>query len=250
MAQGRTPSNDRKRQVDLGVLEAKNLAECLAVDFAALYGVVFGAGAKKHVKAISELQSLGIVKRMDATATHILKVHGVEALGAMQTHSSDTVRGWAAFMVGQIPQLTLKQRLERIKPYADDSHFGVREWAWMAVRAHIAEDLDASIKLLKPWTKSDSFRVRRFATEATRPRGVWAAHIQRLKDEPEIGLPLLMPLSSDPEKYVRDSVANWLNDAAKSQPKWVKSLCADWSKASKSKETAYIVKRALRSLKV
>ncbi|WP_286710526.1 MULTISPECIES: hypothetical protein [Sphingobacterium] len=78
----------------------------------------------------------------------------------------------------------------------------------MAIRNRIAFDLDRSITYLSLWAMEKDENVRRFATESTRPRGVWCKHIDRLKQEPSLALPILEPLKSDPSKYVRDSVAN------------------------------------------
>lgn len=55
-------------------------------------------------------------------------------------------------------------------------------------------------------------------------------------------------LKSDPSKYVQDSVANWMNDAGKTQPEFVIEICKKWKQESPTKETNYIIKRALRSL--
>jgi len=88
--------------------------------------------------------------------------------------------------------MTLAERLAAIRPLADDSHFGVREWAWIAVRPHLAADLDQAIALLAAeWTSDRSERIRRFASESIRPRGVWCAHLSVLKKEPERALPVL-----------------------------------------------------------
>ena len=138
------------------------------------------------------------------------------------------MRGWACFLVGALPDVSLQARLDRIRPLADDAHFGVREWAWLAVRPRLADDLQASVQALRPWTQDRSERVRRFASESLRPRGVWCAHIAALKSDPAIALPLLEPLRADPAAYVQDSVANWLNDASKDQPAWVRAVCARW----------------------
>ena len=91
----------------------------------------------------------------------------------------------------------------------------------MAVRPHVAAELARAIALLVDWTADHSPYVRRFASEATRPRGVWCTHIAALRREPEPGRALLEPLRADPSGYVQDSVGNWLNDAGKDRPDWV-----------------------------
>jgi 3-methyladenine DNA glycosylase AlkC len=158
------------------------------------------------------------------------------------------VRCWAAYTVGKNTKLSTEQMLRQIQPFAADRHFGVREIAWLAVRPVIAKNLTESITILSKWTSHKDENVRRFCTEATRPRGVWCEHIEELKQNPALGLVILEPLMADAAKYVQDSVGNWLNDASKTAPAFVIDLCKKWDKESKTKETAYIIKKALRTV--
>ena len=229
-----------------GSVASATLTEGLAIDFAQLLSAaVPGIGAAR-LERMRALAAAGITKRM-ALAAQLLLEADVD-LAQLQAHASDTVRGWVCFAIAAQAGWTLPQRLTAMRPLADDGHFGVREWTWLALRPHLAESLDEAIALLAPWTAEPSERLRRFACEALRPRGVWCAHLARLKEQPQLGLPLLLPLRADPAVYVQDSVANWLNDAAKSQPDWVRGLCAQWLQESPVAATVRICKRAQRSL--
>jgi 3-methyladenine DNA glycosylase AlkC len=167
----------------------------------------------------------------------------------MANHNSDIIREWAACIVGYCTDITFAEKLTWIRPMADDPNAGLREIAWMALRNDVAVDPKATVRELLPWTTEASERLRRFASEVTRPCGVWCAHIPLLKSQPRIGLPILEPLRDDNAKYVRDSVANWLNDASKSMPEFVIKLTDRWQKESPTQNTAAIVKRALRTLR-
>ncbi len=171
--------------------------------------------------------------------------HVVKELG---NHVSDVVRGWVALAIGFLPHLTLKSCLRQMRRFANDPHFAVREYAWMAARPHLAKNLESSFRLLLPWAQHQEVNIRRFAIEVLRPRGVWCMHIDVLKEQPEIAEALLGVVNSDRSRYVQDSVANWLNDAAKTRPDWVEELCDRWLVESPTKETQRICRRAQRSI--
>lgn len=248
---------DRLVALNSGTTETRTLAECLAVDQAVLAQAVLGADTAAAIaRTAGDARALGISRQMAAVGAALAAAVPAGELAELARHPSDTVRGWVAFAVGRggngDGDGALAQRLAAQRPFAADSHFGVREWAWLAVRPFIARamatDGPGTVALLVPWTADPDANVRRFAVESTRPRGVWCEHIPTLKQTPEPAAALLEPLRADPARYVQDSVANWLNDAGKTRPDWVVALCGRWAAAGHP-DTARIVARALRSIR-
>ena len=168
---------------------------------------------------------------------------------SLASHTSDMVRAWAAYTVAANPDMQLDQRLNITRRFAADRSHAVRECAWDSYRQYIAAEPRTGIGLLIPWLSDTDPNIRRCAVESTRPMGVWTAHIAALKTDPELGLPLLEPVRSDPSRYVQNAVANWLNDASKTQPEWVLETTERWLAESQSRETQWIVNRARRTLR-
>lgn len=230
-----------------GACETRTLVEALAIDFRMLIRAVVPALRREP---LAELDStIPYTRRMSAAGAILLERIGLAAATKLRDHPSDTVRGWVAYVVAAAPRLSLADRLKRVRPLADDRHFGVREWAWLALRPHICANIAETIRLLTPWTAHRSANLRRFASEATRPRGVWCNHIDSLKREPATGLAILEPLRSDSARYVQDSVANWLNDAARTRPDWVQKVCVRWLRESDTPETRRTCARARRNIR-
>ncbi len=236
-----------------GLIETANLMEWLAVDQMKLLQSVLrdlgkldwydsfyeAISAQKKPSANSNTKIIGIMFLQLTNDNSILNY--------LSKHCSDVPRCWATYWAG-IKEDDIAVRLNTIKPYAADSHFGVREVAIFASKEAIVANLDKAIHILSDWTSSTDENIRRYAVETTRPMGVWTKKIDALKENPEKGIRLLEPLKSDSSKYVRDSVGNWLNDASKTQPGWVRTICDRWERESTTKETQYILKKALRSI--
>ena len=238
----------RLEALNHGEVETATLVEALAIDFATLLRATFPQVSLEATKSLQAAKDRGITQRMALAGKLMLDHFGPAGYLRLARNRSDTVRGWAAYLLAASPDFTLGERLQLIRALANDHNAGVREWAWLALRPHIAEGIDHAIDLLEPWTVSTSPFLRRFASEATRPRGVWCRHIDTLKREPFLGLLIIEPLRADPHRYVQDSVANWLNDAGKSQPQWVRDVCSRWHRESESQSTVRICRRALRSV--
>ncbi|MCU1001385.1 MULTISPECIES: DNA alkylation repair protein [Stenotrophomonas] len=241
-------SAHRLHALNSGSVATTHLAECLAVDFGELLRCVAPLLEPEALQRMRDAAGKGITQRM-ALAAQLLREAGQGTPALWQHHSCDTVRGWACYLIGSDARATLAEKLQQMRTLADDPHFGVREWAWLALRADIVAAPLQALEYLQPWTQEGSPNLRRFACEALRPRGVWATHIALFKQHPEQAVALLEALADDPERYVQDSVGNWLNDAGKTQPQWLRDLCARWQREHDSTANACIRKRAMRSLR-
>ncbi len=227
-----------------GEVPSSTLAEILKIDFDILLKAIVPDFRSP------DFSREGISRKMSLYGEALLNYGGAELLELLSSHASDTVRGLSVFgLAHHHARSSSDQVVAMVRPFAADLHFGVREWAWLAVRPILVSDLDASIGILSTWTHDNDVNIRRFAVEALRPRGVWCKHIADLRSNPSLGLPILEPMRLEAEKYAQDSVANWLNDAAKDNPGWVKDLCSRWKDmAPADTRTKRITTRALRSL--
>lgn len=250
------PSNILE-QLNRGEIESSNLVEFLGINRVILIEHLLTQHKRRHylqpilskIEALEKRNSNTIYVAIgNGLLEQVTKNNDKELHHIFTSYPSDIVRCWAAYLIGYDNNLTHSEKLEKIRPFAADRHFNVRECAWCDVRKNIAQNLTQSLEILTAWAKDEDENIRRFASEATRPRGVWCEHIVELKQNPALGLPILEPLKSDVSKYVQNSVGNWLNDASKTQPKFVIELCERWAKESDTKETKYIIKKALRTL--
>ncbi|MEM6894864.1 MAG: DNA alkylation repair protein [Bacteroidota bacterium] len=242
-----------------GTMETVNLTEWLAIDHVKLIKAVFPEFGveQKSIKQISK----AIASQKKPTAMSTTKLVGTmlyetyanaegfnELIDRISNHNSDTVRCYATYLIGLNERLSIKEKLEQSRELVADHHFGVREVVWMALRPEIEDNLEPALGILNNWTSDPDENIRRFTTEATRPRGVWCKHIDQLKEHPELALLILENLKSDSSKYVQDSVGNWLNDASKTRPDFVMELTEKWQREAPSTETEKIIKRARRTI--
>jgi 3-methyladenine DNA glycosylase AlkC len=115
-----------------------------------------------------------------------------------------------------------------------------------AVRPFLIRYHEPMMAQMLAWSKHQNHKVRRLASEGSRPRLPWAMAVPVLKKDVSQILPILEKLKADPSEYVRRSVANNLNDIAKDFPEVVLAIAARWT--GTSKETNAIIKHGSRTL--
>jgi 3-methyladenine DNA glycosylase AlkC len=116
-----------------------------------------------------------------------------------------------------------------------------------SLRAFLNAFPQETLRQLKPWSKDSNYHVRRLVSESTRPLLPWSVRIHL---PIESVIPLLDTLHADPTRYVTRSVANHLNDIAKTNPELVVTTLKRWhAKATQeADELNWITRHSLRTL--
>jgi len=115
-----------------------------------------------------------------------------------------------------------------------------------AVRPFIINNESEMMAQMYTWSKSENHHVRRLASEGCRPALPWGQALTSFKKDPAPILPILEELKTDPDIYVRKSVANNLNDISKTHPELVAQIAKEWY--GKNDLTNWIVKHGCRTL--
>lgn len=117
------------------------------------------------------------------------------------------------------------------------------------IRLFILKYPEESLSLLKKWAKDSNPHVRRLVSEGSRPNLPWGKKLHFVVEDPEnTTIPLLALLQDDPSEYVRRSVANHLNDFAKTHADTVVKHLNIWQKKKPTKDKDRMISHALRTL--
>ncbi len=121
--------------------------------------------------------------------------------------------------------------------------FGSAEFA---VRPFIVADQKRALKKLHEWTTDPDEKVRRLASEGSRPRLPWGMRLNALVRDPLPTAVILEALKNDDSLFVRRSVANHLNDITKDHHDFVLQRLEAWD--LEREHLRWIAKHACRTL--
>jgi 3-methyladenine DNA glycosylase AlkC len=114
-----------------------------------------------------------------------------------------------------------------------------------AIRPYITRYSKETIKRMSSWAKSESFHLRRLASEGLRPKLPWAPKLDIYINKPEPVFKLLEILKKDKISFVKRSVANNIADYLKVNETAALELIRSWKKTG-NKDTEWILKHACR----
>jgi 3-methyladenine DNA glycosylase AlkC len=118
-----------------------------------------------------------------------------------------------------------------------------------AIRPIITAEPKNTLQLMVEWSLDPNVHVRRLASEGMRTRLPWAKKSMAAVDQFELYKTVLSNLRNDPEKFVQKSVGNNLNDLMKDDPDKATMIIDEWKSDNPGKETLWIIKHGLRSVK-
>jgi 3-methyladenine DNA glycosylase AlkC len=233
-AEGLEPWRDPATVIDVPAA-LKDSVDATVVDELArrFAAVADGFDAPSFTKrATVQLDGLELKARIDLIARELWRALGDHDPAASLASVVDVARaeppidGWAAWPLAAVVELFGPSRPAEALDAME--HVTKRMSCEFAVRPFLRDHYDATYARLLEFTEHDDERVRRLPSEGTRPRLPWGMSVRRLLDDPLPGIALLHRLRHDPSETVRRSVANHLNDVAKSHPQLVVDTVTGW----------------------
>lgn len=205
------------------------VVEDLATRFAAVFAAFDAASFVEDV--VGALPQLELKERIALIARRIaagLPSDYRTALGTVVAVAiaEPGVGGFAAWPLCTFVELFGVDDPEASLPAME--HLTKRASCEFAIRPFLRDHWDVAYVQLASFAGHEDERVRRLASEGTRPRLPWAARVPRLIDDPQPGIALITRLRRDPSEAVRRSVANHLNDVAKDHPDLVVAVARSW----------------------
>lgn len=119
--------------------------------------------------------------------------------------------------------------------------------AEFAIRPFILQHPEKTLPRLMEWASHRDWRVRRLASEGSRPRLPWGMQLKPFIENPSFVIGILNQLYNDSNLVVRRSVANNLNDIAKDNPDLVVKTAQRWWDSG-NELAKWTVRHGLRTL--
>jgi len=118
-----------------------------------------------------------------------------------------------------------------------------------AIRPLLEKKSKRTVKEIIKWSKDKNVHVRRLAGEGMRISLPWSKKQYTAMEYFEEYKTILTNLKNDSSKFVQKSVGNNLNDLYKEFPEKANEIINEWKKDKPTKETLWIIKHGLRSIK-
>jgi 3-methyladenine DNA glycosylase AlkC len=188
----------------------------------------------------------GLVRHLPAPFEQAVAVLQ-QAMGEPGAPSRE-VQGMAAFRHAPHLQFVADAGLEHPEAALDALAWMTRHFSGeFAVRPFLQRDPASTLARMQHWCTHDDPRVRRLASEGSRPLLPWARRVSHLVDDPSLTVALIDALAGDPDEVVRRSAANHLNDISRLDPALAAEVARGWIGRGLP-DGARTVNRGLRTL--
>lgn len=116
-----------------------------------------------------------------------------------------------------------------------------------AIRPFLIRHKARMQEVLSEWARDENYHVRRLSSEGCRPNLPWG---ERIRWDVTDTIPILDALHADPTRFVTRSVANHLNDIAKTDPDLVVDTLSRWRDLARQDpdELVWMTRHACRTL--